>query len=114
MWRFSHCANSANSLLILAIIVHPRGPAVEAGRVAFHLLGDFQDFEGGQFASHRSYIQDRERPVQICPLPWARVKCPPNMDEIQRKLALIDEQLAPGGLRRRLVSTAPCFFLPSA
>ncbi len=32
------------------------------------------------------------------------------MDEIQRKLALIDEQLAPGGLRRRLVSTAPLFF----
>jgi competence protein ComEC len=32
------------------------------------------------------------------------------MDEIQRKLALIDAQLAPGGLRRRLVSTAPLFF----
>ncbi len=32
------------------------------------------------------------------------------MDEIRRKLALIDEQLAPGGLRRRLVSTAPLFF----
>ena len=32
------------------------------------------------------------------------------MDEIQRKLALIDEQLARGGLRRRLVSTAPLFF----
>jgi len=32
------------------------------------------------------------------------------MDEIQRKLALIDEQLAPGGLRHRLVSTAPLFF----
>ncbi len=32
------------------------------------------------------------------------------MDEIQRKLALIDEQLARGGLQRRLVSTAPLFF----
>jgi competence protein ComEC len=32
------------------------------------------------------------------------------MDEIRRKLALIDEQLAPGGLRRRLVRTAPLFF----
>ena len=32
------------------------------------------------------------------------------MDDIQRKLALIDEQLAPGGLRRRLVSTTPLFF----
>ena len=32
------------------------------------------------------------------------------MDEIRRKLALIDEQLTPGGLRRRLVSTAPLFF----
>ncbi len=32
------------------------------------------------------------------------------MDEIQRKLALIDEQLARGGLHRRLVSTAPLFF----
>jgi competence protein ComEC len=32
------------------------------------------------------------------------------MDEIRRKLALIDEQLARGGLRRRLVSTAPLFF----
>jgi competence protein ComEC len=32
------------------------------------------------------------------------------MDEIQRKLALIDEQLAGGGLHRRLVSTAPLLF----
>ncbi len=32
------------------------------------------------------------------------------MDEIQRKLALIDEQRTRGGLRRRLVSTAPLFF----
>jgi competence protein ComEC len=32
------------------------------------------------------------------------------MDEIQRKLALIDAQLAGGALRRRLVSTAPLFF----
>ncbi|MCX5644543.1 MAG: DNA internalization-related competence protein ComEC/Rec2 [Phycisphaerae bacterium] len=32
------------------------------------------------------------------------------MDEIRRKLALIDEQLAHGGLRRRLASTAPLFF----
>jgi competence protein ComEC len=32
------------------------------------------------------------------------------MDEIQRKLALIDEQLAGGALRRRLVSTTPLFF----
>jgi competence protein ComEC len=35
---------------------------------------------------------------------------PIDMDEIQRKLALIDEQLARGGLRRHLVSTAPLFF----
>jgi competence protein ComEC len=39
-----------------------------------------------------------------------RVEYRPTMDEIRRKLALIDEQLAPGGLRRRLVSTAPLFF----
>ncbi len=32
------------------------------------------------------------------------------MDEIRRKLALIEEQLARGGLRRRLVRTAPLFF----
>jgi competence protein ComEC len=32
------------------------------------------------------------------------------MDEIQRKLALIDDQLAGGALRRRLVSTTPLFF----
>ena len=32
------------------------------------------------------------------------------MDEIQRKLALIDEQLAGGALHRRLVSTIPLFF----
>ncbi len=32
------------------------------------------------------------------------------MDEIQRKLALIDEQLTGGALRRRLVSTIPLFF----
>jgi len=34
---------------------------------------------------------------------------PPKMDEIQRKLALIDDRLAGGALRRRLVSAAPLF-----
>ena len=57
------------------IVVQPGGLAVEPGRVALHLFSDFQDFEGSQFASHRSYIQDRERPVQICPLAEDRVKC---------------------------------------
>jgi hypothetical protein len=59
----------------LGIMVHPRGPAVEPGGVALHLLGDFQDFRNGQFASHRSYIQDQGLSVQICGSPSARVKC---------------------------------------